>query len=175
VRVCMCVRACVHVASLPHYILAKREPWQVVDSRRSAALRHLLGEAALDNGGSTGLTVELRILAHGDADAAALQVMCSYSAAMQGADLECMTCKLSILRAHRLQGTPLAAAFNRNERVTFMSKPSAQLNLTCTRAKWSSTGSTISHSLLLLLLGRALLATRCSTPPAWRTQDSQPL
>ncbi len=49
--------------------------WQAIDARRNGPGRLLLGEAILNTGGGAGLTVELRILAQGDADAAALQVL----------------------------------------------------------------------------------------------------
>jgi hypothetical protein len=64
---------------------------QVVDARRSSAWRHLLGEgeAAPDGGGGSGVTVELRILARGDADAVALQVMCLYFLITRKTDSEC--------------------------------------------------------------------------------------
>jgi hypothetical protein len=66
-------------ASVPHTTRTnnlKESCWQVVDARRSNPWRHLLGEAAPDGSGGSGLTVvELRILARGDADAAALEVI----------------------------------------------------------------------------------------------------
>ena len=76
--------------------------WQVVDARRSVAWRHLLGEAALDGGSGTGVTVELRILAQGNADAAALQVLCLASVAFWEADTECITCALKVYSQRRI-------------------------------------------------------------------------